>query len=78
MVGSVLSLRARCSRILTESQARERKEWQGDQLEKHGERRAHRSKSHRDIPSGRCREVPIGGHESGGILLVLLGLFAYI
>ena len=24
------------------------------------------------------REVPIGGHESGGILVVLLGLFAYI
>ena len=24
------------------------------------------------------REVPIGGHESGGILMVLLGLFAYI
>ena len=25
-----------------------------------------------------CRQVPIGGHESGGILMVLLGLFAYI
>ena len=24
------------------------------------------------------REVPIGGHESGGILVVLLGLSAYI
>jgi len=24
------------------------------------------------------RELPIGGHESGGILVVLLGLFAYI
>jgi len=30
------------------------------------------------ISCRQVREVPIGGHESGGILVVLLGLFAYI